>query len=92
MARIVVERSHNLGLQAARTKADKLAERLAQEFGVDCCWDGDVLAVRRRGADGRIEVGEDNVRVRLNLGILLSPMAGAIQGKIEQSLDKVLQA
>mgnify|MGYP002716503197 CR=1 FL=1 len=34
MAQIIVERSHNLGRDAAREKADELAARLAREFGV----------------------------------------------------------
>ena len=72
MAQIIVERTHNLGREAAREKADELAARLAREFGVSCQWQGDVLAVKRSGADGRIEVYEDSVKVLLNLGLLLN--------------------
>ncbi|GEM_PF-35442 len=90
MAQIIVERSHNLGRDAAREKADELAARLAREFGVSCQWQGDVLAVRRSGADGRIEVREDSVKVLLNLGLLLSAMGSSIQGQIERALDKAL--
>ena len=34
MARITVERPHNLGLEAARAEAEQLAERLASEYDV----------------------------------------------------------
>ncbi len=90
MAQIIVERFHNLGRDAAREKAEELAARLAREFGVSCQWQGDVLAVRRSGADGRIEVREDSVKVLLNLGLLLSAMGSSIQGQIERALDKAL--
>jgi len=90
MARIIVERSHSLGREAARAKAEQLAGRLASEFGVSCQWQGDVLAVRRSGADGHIEVGEDRGKVLLNLGLLLSAMGPSIQGQIERALDKAL--
>ncbi|MCQ4295938.1 polyhydroxyalkanoic acid system family protein [Pseudomonas stutzeri] len=90
MAQIIVERSHNLGREAAREKADELAARLAREFGVSCRWQGDVLAVKRSGADGRIEVYEDSVKVLLNLGLLLSAMGSSIQSQIERALDKAL--
>ena len=90
MAQILVERTHNLGREAAREKADALAARLAREFGVSCQWQGDVLAVKRSGADGRIEVYEDSVKVLLNLGLLLSAMGSSIQGQIERALDKAL--
>ncbi|EXF43352.1 putative polyhydroxyalkanoic acid system protein [Pseudomonas sp. BAY1663] len=90
MAQIIVERSHSLGREAAREKAEQLAGRLAREYGVHCQWQGDVLAVKRSGADGRIEVHADSVRVQLKLGLLLSAMGSSIQSQIERALDKAL--
>ncbi|WP_439886542.1 polyhydroxyalkanoic acid system family protein [Pseudomonas sp. MBLB4123] len=92
MTRIDVERSHNLGREAAREKAEQLAERLAREFDVRYRWNGDALEFKRSGADGRIEVGEDRVRVELKLGLLLSAMGGSIKRQIEEALDKNLKA
>lgn len=92
MARIIVERTHSRGRDAARRKAEQLAANLATDFGVRCQWQGDVLEVRRSGADGRIEVEDNRVRVQLNLGLLLSAMGSNIQGQIERALDKALQA
>jgi len=92
MARIIVERTHRLGRDAAREKAEQLAAKLANDYGVRCEWHGDVLKVRRSGADGHIEVGQDRVRVLLNLGLLLSAMGSSIQGQIERALDTALQA
>ncbi len=90
MARITVERSHTLGTQGARAKAEALAERLAEEYSVRYQWKGDVLEFKRSGADGTIEVGEDNVRVELKLGLLLSAMSGTIKREIEKGLDESL--
>lgn len=92
MARIIVERTHTLGREAAREKAEQLAAKLASDFGAHCEWQGDVLEVRRSGADGRIEVEDDRVRVQLNLGLLLSAMGGSVQAQIEHALDKALKA
>ena len=92
MARIIVERNHSLGRDAARVKAEQLAAKLERDFGVRCEWQGDVLEVRRSGADGRIEVEEDRVRVLLNLGLLMSAMGASVQTQIERALDKALQA
>lgn len=91
MARITVERSHQLGLDAARGKAEALAERLAREYDVKYRWSGDTLEFKRSGADGSIRVGEDRVRVELNLGLLLSAMGGSIKREIERTLDDSLQ-
>ena len=92
MARIIVERNHSLGRDAARVKAEQLAAKLERDFGVRCEWQGDVLEVRRSGADGRIEVEEDRVRVLLNLGLMTSAMGASVQAQIERALDKALQA
>lgn len=90
MARITVERSHSLGRTEARSKAEQLAERLAREYAVSYRWNGDTLEFKRSGADGRIEVGDDRVRVELNLGLLLSAMSGSIKREIEKTLDEKL--
>ncbi|MGB4075417.1 polyhydroxyalkanoic acid system family protein [Pseudomonas sp.] len=92
MAKISVERSHNLGREVAREKAEELAERLAREYDVRYRWNGDTLEFKRSGADGRIEVHEHSVRVQLSLGLLLSAMSGSIKREIEEVLDKNLQA
>ncbi len=92
MARITVERSHNLGLEAARAKAEQLAERLASEYDVRYRWAGNTLEFKRSGADGRIDVHDGSVRVQLSLGLLLSAMSSSIKREIEEVLDKNLQA
>ncbi|UPQ83074.1 polyhydroxyalkanoic acid system family protein [Pseudomonas knackmussii] len=90
MARIVVERTHTLGREVARDKAEQVAAKLSREYGVSCEWQGDVLAVRRSGAEGRIEVEERRVKVLLNLGWLLSALGSNVQAEIERALDKAL--
>ncbi|MGL4317790.1 MAG: polyhydroxyalkanoic acid system family protein [Pseudomonas sp.] len=92
MTRITVERSHSLGREAAREKAEALAERLAREYAVKYRWVGDTLEFKRSGADGSIEVSEQSVRVNLKLGLLLSALGGTIKREIEETLDKHLQA
>lgn len=90
MTCITIERSHALGRERAREKAEALGERLARELGVACQWQGDVLAVRHAGANGQIEVGAERVTVMVKLGLLMGMMAGSIQQQIESALDKAL--
>jgi putative polyhydroxyalkanoate system protein len=92
MSRITVERTHSLGLAAARDKAEALAQRLASEYDVKYRWSGDTLEFKRSGADGTIAVGDTSVRVELKLGLLLSALGGTIKREIEETLDKHLQA
>ncbi len=90
MTCITVERSHALGRERAREKAEALGERLTRELGVVCQWQGDVLAVRHAGASGHIEVADNRVAVMVKLGLLMGMMAGSIQQQIERALDKAL--
>ncbi len=90
MSRIQVERSHALGREAVRGKAEKLVERLAREYDVRYQWRGDTLEFKRSGADGQIEVSDSKVRVEVKLGLLLSALSGSIKREIEKALDEYL--
>ncbi len=85
MSQITIERSHSLGLEGVRQKADQLAEKLTRDYGVACAWEGDTV-------DGRIEVAEDKVRVLATLGMMFSMLSGQIEKQIERKLDKALAA
>lgn len=92
MSRITIHRPHQLGLDAAKARAEQLAERLAKDYDVNYRWCGDALEFKRSGADGRIEVSDDSVAVELRLGLALSLMSSKIKSEIERTLDKSLQA
>ncbi|RBJ81440.1 polyhydroxyalkanoic acid system protein [Pseudomonas sp. MWU12-2534b] len=90
MARISVERAHGLGKQVAREKADKLAQKLADQYGLEPQWAGDTLNLKRSGVKGAVHVGEASIRIDVELGLLMSVMSGTIQSEIEKALDKAL--
>ncbi len=90
MATIDITREHSMGKEEARLRAQKLADKLAQKLDAKCTWEGDDLKFKRSGADGCIEVREDQVRVTVKLGLMLTPMAGMVKGEIEKALDKYL--
>ncbi len=90
MPTVDITREHNLGKEEARARAQKLADKLAQKLDAKCTWEGDDLKFKRSGADGCIAVAEDQVRVTVKLGMMLTPMAGMVKGEIEKALDKYL--
>lgn len=90
MARINVERAHDLGLQAAREKAQVLVQKLADQYGLQPQWAGDTVKLKRSGVTGAVEVGEKSIRVNVELGLLMSAMSGTIKAEIEKALDKAL--
>jgi len=90
MARISVERSHRLGKAGAREKADQLAQKLAGQYGLEPQWSGDTLNLRRSGVKGAVHVGDETIRIDVELGLLMSAMSGTIKAEIERALDKAL--
>lgn len=92
MAKITVERPHTLGKEKAREKAELLVEKLADKYGIEHEWKGDVVKLEGKGAKGTVDVGEDFVRVNLELNFFLSAMSGQIQTEVERQLDKALAA
>ncbi|MCI0994331.1 polyhydroxyalkanoic acid system protein [Pseudomonas corrugata] len=90
MAKISVERTHDLGKEAARAKADQLAQKLSDSYGLKPQWVGDTLEFKGSGVEGTVAVGEDLIRVDVKLGLLMSAMSGMIKTEIEKALDKAL--
>ena len=90
MAHISVERTHSLGLEAAREKARPLVEKLAGKYGLTPEWSGDTVKLKRSGVNGTLAIGEKTIKVDVKLGLLMSAMSGMIQAEIERSLDKAL--
>ena len=90
MARITVERTQSLGKEGARAKADKLAQKLQEQYGLEPSWSGDTLNLKRSGVKGTVLVADDLLRIDVELGLLMSAMSGTIKSEIEKALDKAL--
>ena len=90
MARITVERAHTLGKEGARAKAEKLAQKLQDQYGLEPSWSGDTLNLKRSGVKGTVLVADDLLRIDVELGLLMSAMSGTIKTEIEKALDKAL--
>ena len=79
-----------LGKEAAREKADKLAQKLSDQYGLEPQWSGDTLNLKRSGVKGAVHVADDSIRVDVELGLMMSAMSGMIKAEIEKALDKAL--
>ncbi len=90
MAKIHIERSHQLGVNKARAEVEKLAQALESELHATYQWEGDRLSFECPGASGTIDVGDDYVGLNLKLSLLLAPMKKKIKLGIEDKLDRAL--
>jgi putative polyhydroxyalkanoate system protein len=87
MADIELTRIHNLGLKAARTQADRMAEQLGRKFDLKGDWEGNVLRFERPGVSGSLAITDTDLRLVVSLGFLLKAMKGSIEKAVVHELD-----
>ena len=73
-------------LDAAQDAADQLAADLAEKFSIDYGWEGNIIHFERPGVDGTIEVNEEIIHIRAQLGLLLM----FLQSRIEEEIFRYL--
>ena len=91
MADIRVERRHTIGKEAAKAAAVRIAERMHEKAQVKYRVNGDTIEFERTGAKGRIVVGDETVSAEVTLGLLMKPMRGFVEQKIEEYFGRYFQ-
>jgi putative polyhydroxyalkanoate system protein len=91
MSKIELEIPHKLGQSEAKSRISGAMDGLERDFGAKCQWDGaDKLRVTRKGLIALLAILEDRVKVEMELGLLLRPMASSIRKGIEKRLGEIL--
>jgi putative polyhydroxyalkanoate system protein len=90
MPTISVAKKHAMSHKKARDVAERIAKDLKQRFALDYAWDGDHVDFERPGVSGRMHVGKDSISLNVQLGLLLTPLKGAIEREIHAQLDKLV--
>ncbi|HEY5804514.1 MAG TPA: polyhydroxyalkanoic acid system family protein [Lysobacter sp.] len=88
MSNIDITHPHSLSPEQARQAVQEVAQKLADRFGMDYAWAGDVLNFNRSGVDGHIALEPEQLHVTAKLGFLLSTMKGPIEAEIKRVLDE----
>ena len=83
-----IRRSHDLGLEEARNRVDRMAEQLGEQYSVTSSWNGDHVVVRGNGVNGRIVVEHEYVEAQIQLGSPLVIMQNQIRAGIEAVIDE----
>lgn len=91
MADIDIKRAHHLGLKAARAAADKMADHLGRKFGLRGDWSGNTLNFQRPGVTGSLAIDDQDLRLVVNLGLMLKMMRPSIEAAVKQQLDTLFK-
>ena len=88
MAGFQIRKAHNMGKDALREAAEGLARELENAHGVRAQWIGDSVRIRGSGIDGRLTLGEDDLLVSVELGLLASPFKATLRNEVQRFLDE----
>jgi putative polyhydroxyalkanoate system protein len=91
MPKFDVDIPHSLSPEEARARIAGATGKLEERYGATCTWQGaDELLVSRKGLDARVQIEPARVHIALDLGFLLTPLAGPIKGGITKELSAIL--
>lgn len=93
MATIDIRRSHTLGKETARQRAEIIAKGMEAKLGIRWRWEGDTIKFdapsgAAKGATGIVGVSDSDVRVEIDLPFLLRAVKGTIEGRVNDELNK----
>ena len=92
MADISIIQAHNLSPAKAREAAQKVADKMARDYQLDCEWDGDVLRFERSGVQGTLTLVGQQAEMVIRLGFLMSAFSSTIEAKVAENMRKVFSA
>jgi len=79
---------HTMNKEEAQQAADELARDLAEKFSIDYGWDEDHIHFERPGVHGMITVGEKEIRIKAQLGLLLIMLKSLIEDEVVRYLQE----
>lgn len=85
-----ISRSHDLGVDEARSRVVQVAATLEKQFSLRSEWCDDELQFRGSGVKGQIAVSDTSIELNVRLGFALMVMEGPIRSAIEDVLDEEL--
>lgn len=92
MADISIVQEHKLTPKKAHEAAQKVADKLAEEYDLACAWDGSVLSFARSGVSGTLTLAPKLATMEIKLGFLMSAFASTIEAKVTENMKKVFGA
>lgn len=89
MPAIHVTQAYTMPPAELKQGLDELAEKLGQQYQLNCDWESDdCMGIRRSGINGQLTVGQQEIELTLNLGILMSAFSGVIEREITTFIDE----
>jgi putative polyhydroxyalkanoate system protein len=92
MPKFEIEVPHALPVPEVKTRLEKAKGKLESEYGATCTWEGEKLVVARKGLQAVVNIEPTRLRVDVELGFMMAPLAGAIRNGITKQLTDLLRS
>jgi putative polyhydroxyalkanoate system protein len=91
MPQINIYRKHSLSRDQARRAAENVAEQLNDRFQLHYSWEGDSLHFKRLGLNGHLELKASEVRLRINLGLMMLALKPVLEQEIHLYMAEIFE-
>jgi len=85
-----LERNHDLGIDEAKQRVNRIRSGIEQQYGLSGSWSGDTLKFVGASVTGHIVVHEQRVLVEVRLGFAMRLLKGPIKSHISAAMDEHL--
>ena len=85
-----LERNHDLGIDEAKQRVDRIRSGIETQYGLSGEWVGDKLRFFGASVKGHIMVYEERVLVEVRLGFTMMLLEGPIKSHISAAMDEHL--
>jgi putative polyhydroxyalkanoate system protein len=92
MADISITQTHKLSHKKAKAAAQKVADKMAEEYDMSSEWQGDVLTFKRSGVSGTLEVYPTEAKLEITLGFLFKAFSTKIEEQVHKKMEKVFSS
>ncbi len=89
MADISITQKHKLPHKNAKAAAQKVADKMAEEYDMQSEWEGDVLIFKRNGVSGTLAVFENEAQLDITLSFLFKAFTGRIEEEVGKNMCKM---
>jgi putative polyhydroxyalkanoate system protein len=89
MSSIEFSKAFTMSRDELRGQLDQLAAKLSNELNLECEWQSDdCLDFRRSGAEGQVNIHDDEVALNIKLGMMMSMFRGTIEQEIQTFMEE----
>jgi putative polyhydroxyalkanoate system protein len=94
MSKIHMRRGHTMTEDELKDGLQEIADHLSDNFGMTSSWKGNEIHFSKsgaKGAKGVLAIAEGELKLEMQLGMLLKPFKSKIVSEMEKFLDENLK-